>query len=385
MDAIYLDFQKAFDSVPHLRLLEKLKAYGFGQEILQWISSFLGDRTQHVVVNGTRSSEQKVVSGVPQGSVLGPLLFVLYINDLPDMLECMVLMFADDTKIFQAIKNGEDIAALQRDLVRLEQWSSTWLLKFHPGKCVVLTLGILEKIERPRAFLYEINDTILEHMFEERDLGVYIDSKMKFDVHIEEKIRKANSLLGLIRRSFTCLSKEVLIPLHKSLVRHFLEYGGVLWSALATRAQVRAVEKVQMRALEMIHGMEGKAYEEQLSSLKLTTLSYRRCRGMMIEMWKHFNIYEEGVITPSFQKAFSARRKLDCHRFKANGIHKKTFYAAAAIAWNKLPLSVRNSGTLNDFKSNLDNHWVDIPIRYDYLATPPWSLETEEEEIPKQD
>ena len=96
--------------------------------------------------------------------------------------------------------------------------------------------------------------------------------------------------------------------------------------------------------------------EEQLIALNLTTLSYRRCRGMMIEMWKHFNVYESDVIAPSFKKGFSLRRKLDCHRFRANGIHKKTFYAAAAVAWNKLPLTVRSSKTMDTLKSRLDDH-----------------------------
>ena len=113
---------------------------------------------------GTFSSWSPVTSGVPQGSVLGPLLFVLYINDLPDQLECMSLMFADDTKIFRTIKSTDDIAALQRDLIKHEEWSNTWLLKFHPDKCKVLTLGFLEKIERPHAFLYELHGTVLEHV-----------------------------------------------------------------------------------------------------------------------------------------------------------------------------------------------------------------------------
>ena len=220
VDAIYLDFQKAFDTVPHKRLIEKLKSYGIRNKLLCWIHSFLTNRTQHVVVNNQSSSEQKVVSGVPQGSVLGPLLFVLYINDLPDKLENSSLMFADDTKIFKAINSENDIQALQRDLIKLEEWSSIWLLKFHPDKCKVLTIGNLERIERPRAFLYELHRTVLEHVFEEKDLGVYVDSNLKFDYHIEDKLKKANLMLSLIRHSFTCLTIEVMLPLYTSLVRH---------------------------------------------------------------------------------------------------------------------------------------------------------------------
>ena len=143
VDSIYLDFQKAFDTVPHRRLIVKLKAYGICGPLLKWINSFLSMRKQQVSVNGCLSSEQSVISGVPQGSVLGPLLFVLYINDLPDEINSMVLMFADDTKLFRIIESSEDTKVLQEDLKKLEEWSSTWLLKFHPGKCKVLPLVTL--------------------------------------------------------------------------------------------------------------------------------------------------------------------------------------------------------------------------------------------------
>ena len=141
VDTIYLDYQKAFDTVPHKRLLYKLQAYGICGSTLRWIESFLVGRSQRVAVNGTLSGVREVLSGVPQGSVLGPLLFLLYINNIVDDLECSFLLFADDSKLFKHIKTAEDIASVQRDLQRLESWSEKWLLKFHPGKCHVLSLG----------------------------------------------------------------------------------------------------------------------------------------------------------------------------------------------------------------------------------------------------
>ena len=134
-------------------------------------------------------------------------------------------------------------------------WSSTWLLKFHPDECKVLTIGYLDKIEQPRVYLYEQESIVLEHVSEQKDLGIYIDEKLRFDFHLQDKINKANSLLGLIRRTFTCVSREVLIPLYTSLVRHYVEYGGVFWSGIANRAQIRAVEKIQMRA--RFHWLKG--------------------------------------------------------------------------------------------------------------------------------
>ena len=376
VDAIYLDFQKAFDTVPHRRLLTKLEGYGIDSKLIKWIQSFLSDRTQHVTVNGSKSREEPVISGVPQGSVLGPLLFVLYINDLPDNLECMALMFADDTKVYQEIRSEEDIAAIQRDLGRLEEWSAKWLLLFHPGKCKVLTLGDTEKLVRPRAGRYELHETILEHEFEEKDLGVIIDNHMKFDVHIEEKIKKANTMLGMIQRSFSYLNKQVFLPLYKALVRHYVESGAILWSGIISRSQVRALEKVQMRALNMIQGMDKLTYEEQLQELKLPSLAARRSRGMMIEMWKHHHVYDKDILTPSFQTGQSARRPLDCRRFAAKGLHAKTFYSIAATVWNRLPYDIRHKETINSFKSAIDSYWSqNLPQNHNYLSDPPWKTE----------
>ena len=376
VDAIHLDFQKAFDTVAHRRLMVKLKAYGIDGKLLKWIEGFLSGRSQHVKVNGCKSSEGTVISGVPQGSVLGPLLFVLYINDLPDELECMSLMFADDTKVYQTITTEEDTAAVQRDLLKLEEWSAKWLLLFHPGKCKVLTIGDLEKIIRPRAFKYELHGVVLEHEFEEKDLGITIDNLLKFDVHIEDKIKKANTMLGMIRRSFSCLSKEVFLPLYKSLVRHHVEYGAVLWSGMVSRTQIRAIEKIQMRAFSMIQGLRDMEYEEQLRTLKIPTLAARRSRGVVIEMWKHHHVYERDILTPSFKPGYSARRQLDCHRFKASGKHANTFYAIGAIAWNRLPLKIREKNDINTFKNALDKYWAtSLPQIYDYLSYSPWSLE----------
>ena len=131
VDTVYLDFSKAFDTIPHRRLIGKLEAYGIDGSLLSWISSFLMGRTQKVSVNGSLSSSKPVLSGIPQGSVLGPLLFVIYINDLPDKLCSSSLMFADDTKVFREICSENDLECLQRDLACLEKWSDTWLLKFH--------------------------------------------------------------------------------------------------------------------------------------------------------------------------------------------------------------------------------------------------------------
>ena len=219
-DVVYLDFQKAFDTVPHKWLMVKLQAYGISGDILNWINAFLDGRTQRVIVNGIASREEAVLSSVPQGSVLGPLLFVVYINDLPDTLVGNCMMFADDTKSFREITDVADMNMMQNDLHLMEKWSKTWLLKFHPEKCVVMSVGIWWNIIQ--AYPYELLSTGLEHVLEEKDLGIIIDSELTFEAHIEAKLGTANQMLGLIRRSLTCCTAEIVIPLYKAFVRQHL-------------------------------------------------------------------------------------------------------------------------------------------------------------------
>ena len=145
VDVIYFDFAKAFDTVPHRRLLKKLEEYGVKNEVLLWVESFLKDRHQLVKVHGAKSEKKKVLSGVPQGIVFG-LLFLMYINDLPEVVRAILYLFADDTKLIKTITSLEDSILLQNDINALEKWSKTWLLNFHPNKCHVLTLGKFENI-----------------------------------------------------------------------------------------------------------------------------------------------------------------------------------------------------------------------------------------------
>ena len=143
---------KAFDTVPHRRLIEKLKVYGIEGDILKWIKAFLSNRLQVVKVNGEESFPALVLSGIPQGSVLGPLLFVLYINDLPESVKSQILLFADDTKVFRPILSEKDSLELQNDINSLDEWTKKWLLKFNPDKCHVLTLGKIEHIKHTHRY-----------------------------------------------------------------------------------------------------------------------------------------------------------------------------------------------------------------------------------------
>ena len=202
IDIIYLDLKKAFDQVPHQRLLCKLLSYGFtGNIILKWIANFLVSRTHVVRVGNDYSSSTNVLSGIPQGSILGPLLFTIFINDLPDGLSGCCKIFADDTKLYDVSFNH---VRLQNDIKSLQIWSDKWKLFFNMDKCKVMHVGKCNP--RHDYFIHIETETIsITKCSEEKDLGVIFDENLLFDSHIQSIINKSNQMIGIIRRTFTYL------------------------------------------------------------------------------------------------------------------------------------------------------------------------------------
>ena len=326
----------------------------------QWIRSFLTGRSQTVMVNNEESPAAPVVSGIPQGSVLGPLLFVIYINDLPDTVSSHVYLFADDTKIMRNVENEDDAKALQKDLDILESWSRKWLLTFNADKCHVLTLGKCEDIRHTER--YQLYGNELEHVFEEKDLGVYIDSELKFDEHISNKVNKANAMVGLIRRSFSYLDGELFKKLYTCFVRPHLEYAQSIWQPHLIK-QKKMIENVQIRATKLVDGFHDLSYEERLKKLNLPTLTYRRERGDMIEIYKHIHNYDEQIISSNFRRQLRPSRRHDfqlVENIPADGVRGKQhilFYFRNNRRWNELPANVVNAETINQFKNRLDEAW----------------------------
>ena len=311
-------------------------------------------------MNGEQSKPNSVISGVPQGSVLGPILFVLYINDLPDAVKSDVFLFADDTKIARQVKTVSDSQILQDDLDSLSNWSNNWLLEFNADKCHVLTIGKHENITHTHK--YVINGEELEHVFEEKDLGVTVDFEMSFSEHICLKVKKANAIMGLIRRSFSFLDVALFRKLYTTFVRPHIEYAQVVWSPFLMK-HVNLLEKVQERATRLVDGLGDMEYPERLRKLKLPTLAHRRERGDMIEVWKHYNTYDRSALSESFKpkQRTSRKHKLQLFHNKANdgvrGIQHNSFYHRVSDTWNNLPKKVVENLTMNGFKNDIDEHW----------------------------
>ena len=240
VDVVYIDFKKAFDSVPHQRLLLKLESYGIGPDLLKWFRSFLSGRKQRVNVNGKNSEWVDIASGVPQGSIIGPLCFCLFINDLPDIVLNNMLLFADDAKLFGSASTAEEQNTIQDDLDKIQQWTEQWQLPLNAAKCTVMHLGS-QKLRRN----YHVGNIELKASEAEKDLGLWVDNKLKFHLQTDKAVRQGHRMIAIIRRTFTYLDEDIFQKLYKALVRPALEYCNVIWGPTCYVGDKHRLENVQ--------------------------------------------------------------------------------------------------------------------------------------------
>ena len=306
VDIIYLDLKKAFDKVPHQRLLLKLKAHGIGNGMINWIEKWLIDRRQRVVVDGEVSDRKSVLSGVPQGSVLRPILFLIYINDLDDDITSKVLKSADDTKVFRKIEGDADRQQLH---------------------------------------------------VKEKDLGLTISADMKVSEQCAIAAANGNQILGLIRRNIVYKKKKLIIPLYKTIVRPHLEYCIQAWRPYRKK-DIDILERVQRRATKMIQKLRNISYEMRLKECGLTTLETRRLRGDQIEVFKILNGYEN-IDRNIFFSVKEERRtrghgitlaKKQCRL----DIRKFSFSQRTVNQWNRLSADCVGASSVNMFNNKID-------------------------------
>ena len=243
-DLILLDFSKAFDKVAPEKVLKKLHRYGIRGDTLLWIKNFLDNRKQSVVTNGTRSNIIPVSPGVPQGSVLGPILFLAYINDLPEQVRSRVRLFADDTALYLCINNLSEANTLQEDLCKLELWEEAWDMNFNPSKCQVLHVTRLKTLIPSKHFLHCIE---LESDSVAKYLGATISYDHSLGTHIANITKKANQTLGFLKRNLKPHKQELKSTAYKTLIRPQLEYAATVWSP-QTDADTYKIESVHRRA-----------------------------------------------------------------------------------------------------------------------------------------
>ena len=261
---LYTDFEKAFDSVPHNKLMFKLKMYQVNPIFIDWVSNFLRDRMQRVLVNGHQSSWSQVLSGVPQGSVLGPLLFVIYINDLPEHLSHPSKLYADDNKIIARIFNENDVQVFRRDIQSLYSWSLNWGIYLNFKKCEVVDYG---KGNPRNSYSFNLNadgdQFVIRSTDCVRDLGVILSENLKVSGQVNNCVGKANKMLGWITSSLRYLDCRMLKTIFKSSVRPHLEYAIPVWRP-CFRKDIKLIENVQRRASRMVNELKKFEYDERL-------------------------------------------------------------------------------------------------------------------------
>uniref|UniRef100_A0A803SSL5 Reverse transcriptase domain-containing protein n=1 Tax=Anolis carolinensis TaxID=28377 RepID=A0A803SSL5_ANOCA len=353
VDVAYLDFSKAFDKVPHNLLANKLVKCGLDKTTVRWICNWLSERTQRVLTNASSSSWKEVTSGVPQGSVLGPVLFNIFINDLDEGLEGTIIKFADDTKLGGIANTPEERSRIQNDLDRLERWAETNKMKFNRDKCKILHFGRKNGNQR-----YRMGDTWLDSSTCEKDLGVLVDNKLNMSQQCDAAAKKANGILACINRGIASRSREVMLPLYSALVRPHLEHCVQFW-APQLKGDVDKLESVQRRATKMIKGLENKPCE-RLKEQGMFSLQKRRLRGDMIAMYKYVrgSHREEGASL--FSAALQTRTRNNSFKLQERRFHlniRKNFLTVRAVRqWNSLPQTVVEAPSLEAFKQRLDGH-----------------------------
>lgn len=352
-DVIVLDFAKAFDRVNHSLLTKKIESYGISGNLNSWIKNFLKDRQQRVVIDGEASDTIHVRSGVPQGSVLGPCLFLAYINDLPDKVNSNTRLFADDTAVDRKIKSSEDQAKLQEDLDSLAAWETQWDMAFHPDKCQVLQVSTKAKIESS----YTLHGQRLDIVQSAKYLGVTIQDNGKFDMHINTAINDGNKMLAFTRRNLRVNSKTAKENAYKMLVRPKIEYAAAVWDPHNTD-KITSLEKIQRRAARIVSNdhMRTSSVTEMIEKLKWPSLEQRRKAARLTTFYK-ITKGEVKVACKELKHAPSRSRRGHNQQYSREAnrkdIRHHSFFPRTIRDWNNLPQHIVDAKTADAFRGHI--------------------------------
>jgi len=355
IDVAYIDFQKAFDSVVHSKLCHKLKSYGISGKLLNWITEFLFNRVQAVKINNIVSDYVPVKSGVPQGSVLGPVLFLLYINDLVDLFGpgLSVKLFADDVKIYAVINDINDVLLFQSGLDALIVWSTEWQLPISLHKCSVLHMG-----RKNIGHTYQINGVPLPNVTEVTDLGVLFDSNLRFTKHYRLIVNKAQHRAALILRTFKSREPALLFKAFLTYVRPLLEYCSPVWAPVY-KTDIELIERVQRNFTKRLLGFRNKSYSDRLNLLNADTLELRRLKCDLVMIFKIVHKF----VDINFDEFFCLNTSgiTRGHDYKlskplcSNNARQFSFACRRIDVWNSLPVNVVSVNTVALFKLRINN------------------------------
>ena len=374
VDAIYLDYAKAFDKVDHQLLLHKLQLYGFHPKIVSWIKSFLTDRTQRVVVDGHMSIISLIISGVPQGTVLGPILFLIFINDIASCVSYSTLRcFADDTRICRSINTIENMTELQHDLKEVTKWSVKNNMALHEDKFeYICHLSNKRNPLHELPFVHEqfqyktLSGTTLRPVEQLRDLGITVSKDLSWTSHIRSISDKARKMAAWVFSVFHSRSTTVMVTLYKSLVRSHLEYCSPLWNPIKV-GDIQELESVQRTFTSKIHGLQHLHYWERLKALSLMSLQRRRERYIVMHMWKILHGVTSNDLNVQFTKnsRLGILAKVPSVRKKSAVAHQTLYENSFSVMgpklWNCIPSNIRAITKQDRFKLPLTTFLLALP------------------------
>ena len=356
VDVILLDFEKAFDKVPHSRLLYKLDYYGVRGKVNNWIKAFLSKRKQQVVLEGVKSGQEDVLSGVPQGTVLGPLLFLTYINDMPECTDSNVRLFADDSLLYRVIRLPEDSKQLKLDLLALERWEKEWLMSFNAGKCSVIR--ITPKSRKAKETNYTLHGQTLAVEESSKYLGVTLTNDLSWNKHVENVAAKGNRTLGFIKRNLRECTKPVKAASYTTLTRPVLEYASTVWDP-TTQSNIQTLEQIQRRAARFVMNdyttKTPGCVTRMQDDLGWDTLQNRR-RDSRLSMLYKIDQQLVDVKKETYLQSGDSRTR-GGHKFyqerTTSEVYRNSFFPRTVIDWNKLPHKVTAAESLEAFRGSL--------------------------------
>ena len=358
----YIDYAKAFDVVSHVKLLHKLSAYGIAGDLLAWIRAFLTGRSQCTRINLSYSEYARIESGVVQGSVLGPLLFLLYINDVTDVFnnDCKCKLYADDIKIYSVLDNVCDGADIQVKLDELQNWSDQWQLDISYKKCNAL---LLTNKKEKTSLALTLCDKQLPIVDSVKDIGVIMDSHLKFDVHVNNIVLRAHKIANLIHKCFISKDPPTLMKAFLVYVRPVLEYASCVWSPQSV-GLIKKIESVQRRFTKRFPCCRYMTYNDRLVKLNIDSLELRRLRLDLIYVYKIIF----GLVATNMSDYFSLQSTNDYSVITRRGnpyklfvnhcrinVRKNFFCERIVKVWNSLPPSIVNFKSLSSFRNSLNN------------------------------
>ena len=365
---VFLDIRKAFDSIDHVILLEKLAFYGVSQLELAWFKSYLSNRQQQCQVNGCLSNKGEIICGVPQGSILGPLLFLIHINDLPNCLKTTTpCLYADDTQIFASSYDSVALANdINSDLENVTDWLNVNKLQSHPSKTKLIVIGSKQNLTNKVGELYNsiiMNNNVISPVVSNKCLGVDLDDRLTFDINIEEICKKICSGIGALRRIKPFVPQTSLVTLYKSLIQPYFDYCSPLWDT-CDKILKDKLQILQNRAARVITGAR---YDDRIRSSDLLeglgwdNLHVRRAKLKSTLMYKILNencspcLRESLVRLSELNRRHNLRNQetdLALPKPKTNFL-KRSFKYSASMLCNNLPLDAKRATSLSQFKRSI--------------------------------